>query len=278
MAPTRAASRSRRRTLSSIAVSATSPARTAATRASPHGPAGPGITRSSRPSPAAASERAANQSDMTTPSKPHSPLRTSRSIGCSVIVVPFTELYAAITVHAPASPMIASNGARYSSRRVRSSTRMSAVKRSVSESLATKCFTQAPTPSDCSPRTKAAPSRPLSRGSSERFSKWRPPYGVRCRLTVGASTTSTPLRRASAASSRPMSSSRSSSHVAARAVGDGTLADGSRSSHRSPRTPAGPSDVTRRRRPMAGSAGSAHPSAPVSSRTFCSSVSAASRV
>ena len=70
---------------------------------------------------------------------------------------------------------------------------------------------------------------------------------------------------------------RASSQVAASAVGDGTLAEGSRSSQRSPRTPAGPSEVTRRRSPIAGSSCSAQKSAPVSSRTFCSSDSARTR-
>ena len=100
---------------------------------------------------------------------------------------------------------------------------------------------------------------------------------MRCRLTVGASSTSTPLRRHSNASSRPSRSTRATSQVAASAVGDGTLADGSRSSQRSPRTPAGPSDVTIRRSPIAGSSCSAQKSAPVSRRTFCSRLSAARR-
>ena len=81
----------------------------------------------------------------------------SRSSGLSVIVDPLTPLYAAITDQAPASPLpddeIASNGARYSSRRVRSSMRTSTVIRSVSESLPTKCLTVAPTPEFCRPRT-----------------------------------------------------------------------------------------------------------------------------
>ena len=77
----------------------------------------------------------------------------SRSSGLSVIVTPLTPLYAAITDQAPASRTIASNGARYSSRSVRSSTRTSTVIRSVSESLATKCLTVAPTPEFCRPRT-----------------------------------------------------------------------------------------------------------------------------
>ena len=63
-----------------------------ATSASPHGPVGPGMTRSSAALPAASVERPAYQSDMTTPSKPHSSLSTSRSIGLSVIVEPLTPL------------------------------------------------------------------------------------------------------------------------------------------------------------------------------------------
>jgi C-terminal peptidase prc len=123
----------------------------------------------------------------------------------------------------------------------------------------------------------ATPIRAVSSGSSLKHSKWRPPKGVRWRLTVGASSTSTPLRRDSNASRRPSSSTSSSSHVAASAVGDGTLADVWRSSQSSPRTPAGPSETTRRRRPAAGSACSDQKSAPVSNRTFCSSDSAATR-
>ena len=63
---------------------------------------------------------------------------------------------------------------------------------------------------------------------------------------------------------------RATSQVAPSAVGEGTLADGVRSSHSRPRTPAGPSEVTIARRPMAGSSCSAQKSAPVSRRTFCS--------
>ena len=68
--------------------------------------------------------------------------------------------------------------------------------------------------------------RPVSSGSSLKHSNTRPPAGLRCRLTVGASSTSTPFARASKASSRPRRSIRGSSQVAASAVGDGTLADG----------------------------------------------------
>ena len=255
----------------------TSPARTAATSESPQGPTGPGITRSSAARADASVERVANQSDMTSPSNPSSRWRRSRSSLLSVIGSPLTPLYAAITDQTPASRTIASNGARYSSRSVRSSTRASSVIRSVSESLATKCLTVAPTPASWIPHTKLTPIRAVRSGSSLKHSKCRPPYGVRWRLTVGASTTSTPLRRASDASSPPSCSTSSSSHVAASAVGEGTFADGSRSSHRSPRTPAGPSETIRRRRPTAGSGCSDQKSAPVSRRTFCSSDSDATR-
>jgi len=50
------------------------------------------MTRSSPALAAGSVLRAANQSLITTPSKPHSSLRTSRSIGCSVMVVPLTLL------------------------------------------------------------------------------------------------------------------------------------------------------------------------------------------
>ena len=46
--------------------------------------------------------------------------------------------------------------------------------RPVSCSLATRCLRQAPTPRACRPRTNAAAIRPLSTGSSEKYSKLRP--------------------------------------------------------------------------------------------------------
>ena len=91
-APTRAASRSRRSTLASIAASLTRPSRTASSSASPQGPCGPGMARSSAALPAASVLRAAVQSDMTSPSQPHSSWRISWSIGDSVIVGPLTAL------------------------------------------------------------------------------------------------------------------------------------------------------------------------------------------
>ena len=83
---------------------------------------------------------------------------------------------------------------------------------------------------------------------------------------MGASSTSTPLRRHSNASSRATRSTRATSHEAASAVGAGTFADGERSSHVSPRTPAGPSDTTIRRNPISGASRNDQKSAPVNSR------------
>ncbi len=91
-APTRAASRSSRSTFASTACSLTRPSRTASTSASPHGPSGPGIARSSAALPAPSVERAAVQSDITSPSQPHSSCRIAWSIGDSVIVGPLTAL------------------------------------------------------------------------------------------------------------------------------------------------------------------------------------------
>ena len=98
--------------MSSTAASPTLPSRTAAISASPHGPLGPGMTRSSAAPAEASVDRAANQSDMTSPSNSHSPWRTSRSSGLSVIGWPLTPLYAAITDQTSPSRTIASKGAR----------------------------------------------------------------------------------------------------------------------------------------------------------------------
>ena len=174
----------------------------------------------------------------------------------------------------PASTTAASNGTRYSSRSVRSSISDEIVIRSSSVSLPTKCFTHAATRSRCRPRMYDVPSRDVSTGSSLKHSKLRPPIGVRCRLTVGASTTWALFDRASRpAPGRPRSTS-SGSHVAPSAVPHGNDADAG-PVHVVPRTPAGPSDVR-----MAGIGGSSndavcHVSTPASRATFWSSVRAA---
>ena len=53
--------------------------------------------------------------------------------------------------HVPASCTAASNGTSEISRNVRSSSSELIVMRSNSESFATKCFTEQPTPVDCTP-------------------------------------------------------------------------------------------------------------------------------
>ena len=75
------------------------------------------MARSSPASAVGTTLRQASQSETIAPVKPHSPLSTPRSSrSCSVILAPLTALYAAITMTAPASRTLASNGTRYSSR------------------------------------------------------------------------------------------------------------------------------------------------------------------
>src|SRR5208282_54190 len=132
-------------------------------------------------------------------------------------------------------------------------------------------------PAWCRPRTNATASREISTGSSPNDSKPRPPSGVRMTLIVGASRMSTPLLLASVPSAAASVWTRAGSQVAPRADGQGRLADGLRSSMVMPRTPAGPSDTTMARSPMAGSGQVRQLSAPVSRRTLSSRLSAASR-
>jgi hypothetical protein len=94
---------------------------------------------------------------------------------------------------------------------VRSSTSALTRARSVSWLLTAKCFTQAPTPALWIPRTSAAPSTPLTSGSSDRYSKLRPQSGERLMLMPGPSNTATSSARASAPSARPMRSTSSAS-------------------------------------------------------------------
>ena len=92
-APTRRASSSSRTSLSSSSSSLTWPSATALASSSPQGPSGPGIDRSSVATAVGTVLRAACQSDVTTPSKPHSSLSTSRSSRAfSVIRSPLTLL------------------------------------------------------------------------------------------------------------------------------------------------------------------------------------------
>src|SRR6202165_1780971 len=120
--------------------------------------------------------------------------------------------------------------------------------------------------------------REVSSGSSEKHSKPRPLSGVRMMFMVGARRTSTPLPRTSWPNALAISSTRSTSQVAAMATGQGSDVDGSEGSKRMPLTPAGPSDVISGRNPTALSPCSAQESAPVNRWTFCSRVSRATRL
>src|SRR5260370_12424527 len=119
--------------------------------------------------------------------------------------------------------------------------------------------------------------RAVSKGSSEKHSKPRPPRGVRTVLTVGARSTPTPLARVSRPRAWATSRTSPSSHVAASATGHGKEEDGRDASKRVPRTPAGPSDMTIGRKPRSSSAYSLQLSAAVRRRTFCSRLSRATR-
>ena len=89
------------------------PRSTAATSASPQGPPGPGMTRSRPPFAVGAAVLVANQSDIISPSQPHSPLTTPLlTWSCSVAATPLTSLYAAMIVHGLASSTQISNGSR----------------------------------------------------------------------------------------------------------------------------------------------------------------------
>ena len=152
--PIRSRAERSRNTAASTSASATSPPRTAATTLGPRARPGPGISRSSPAPSDVAVSATANQSVMTSPSKPHSSRRmSSRNCGCWVSQRPLSRLYAVMMARAPPSRMAISNGRRYSSRSARSSMTELMVPRSNSASLPTKCLTVAKTPFDWTPRT-----------------------------------------------------------------------------------------------------------------------------
>ena len=130
-------------------------------------------------------------------------------------------------------------------------------------------------------RDVAAPARPArsggepaeSSGSSDMHSKTRPPTGVRCRLTVGASSTCAPLRTASRPSSSPTSPMRSGSQVAPSAMPTGIETLGvARAPRASPRTPFGPSDIFNGGMPNRGAPWVRQLEAPLTTRHFSSRV------
>lgn len=82
----------------------------------------------------------------------------------------------------------------------------------------------AATPFSCKPLIYCAASLPVSRGSSEKDSKLRPPNGCRCIQTVGASSISADLAFTSSARCWPTSCRSSLFHVAAREMPQGKRA------------------------------------------------------
>ena len=64
-------------------------------------------------------------------------------------------------------------------------------RRSVSWLLAAKCFSEVPTPLDCTPLTMPTAVWPARYGSSLQYSKQRPPSGLRLMLTPGPRMTAT---------------------------------------------------------------------------------------
>ena len=90
-----------------------------------------------------------------------------------------------------------SKAVRYISRRVRSSSTLSEVKRQVSWELTAKCFTLAATPCPSTPRMNPAASLPARYGSSLKYSTFRPHRGLRFRFAPGPSTSPTPCSSAS---------------------------------------------------------------------------------
>ena len=176
----------------------------------------------------------------------------------------------------PPSLTACSKGTRYSSRRVRSSTWVSMLLRSNSESLPTKCLAVVATPRDCTPRTKAAAIRPVRIGSSLNDSKLRPPLGERCKLIVGANNTCERFDRASSPNSSPNSSTRPGSHVAPRTAPLGMHAVRLPvPMSPSPRAPLGPSVTFSFGTPSRSTPRVCHMSPPVTMATFSSVVIAA---
>ena len=81
--------------------------------------------------------------------------------------------------------------------------------------LTAKCFDAVATPSDWMPRTYAAARRPASSGSSEKYSKFRPPSGLLLMLRPGPRRTPTPCDDASLPRATPISVASSSSQLLA---------------------------------------------------------------
>ena len=120
-----------------------------------------------------------------------------------------------------ASRTMISKARRYISRSARRDRRESLYFRLVSLLLQAKCFTVAAIFWDWMPSTMAPASFPVSRGSSEKYSKFRPHRGLRWMLTAGASQRSMLFSLTSAAAAAPTRETSSLSQVAASRVAQG---------------------------------------------------------
>ena len=98
----------------------------------------------------------------------------------------------------------------------------------------------APAAADWMPVMMAVAADPVRNGSSEKHSKFLPASGFRCKFTVGANTMSTDFDLASSPRATPTCSMSSRFQVAPSAVPQGVQAEVV-PTHRSPRTPTGPS-------------------------------------
>ena len=134
-----------------------------------------------------------------------------------------------------------------------------------------------PTPFPCIPATRPAANSPARKGSSERYSKFRPHSGERFMFTPGPRMTSTFKAIHSSAMASPILRSRSISQVEARqeAVGKqvaGRLDNISDLPSGTLRTPCGPSDMVIAGRPSRSICTVVHVLAPVQIAAFSSRV------
>ena len=114
-----------------------------------------------------------------------------------------------------------SKARRSDSRAAAGSIRASSTTRSVSWAFRAKCLIVEITPWLCAPSIAAPTMSPVRSGSSEKYSKSRPPRGSRMRLAAPPSRTLKPLARASAPTASPCRRARARSQVDASARLDG---------------------------------------------------------
>ena len=190
------------------------------------------MARSSAGRAVAAVLRAASQSDTTTPSKPHSPLRMSRSSrSCSVIGDPVDTVVGGHHQRRrrpPARTPRTGPGTARAARARRCARRRSGA---ASPSRCTRsAWPSRPRPRSARRGRRLTAIRAVSTGSSAKHSKPRPPSGVRIRLMRRREQHVHALALASAPSAAASSRTSSGSQVAPSADEQGRLDDGLRSS------------------------------------------------